>query len=132
MLRLADSLRRRGKLDQAQPWWRKAAAKAGNTRAMTNLSKLLMLRGEPAEAEPWARNAAVLGDIGAMNLLGCILLQRGEPAEAQTWWRKAAHAGNTNAANNLLAFIKAKSEAGEDALRKVIDVQWDQANEAAL
>jgi TPR repeat protein len=92
---------------------------------MTNLGLLrLHMRGEVPEAEAWSRKAADAGDAGAMNLLGAILLGRGEPAGAETWWRKAVQAGDTHAVSNLLGLIKAKGEAGEDKLRKVVEVQW--------
>jgi TPR repeat protein len=118
-------LRRRGQLDEAETWWRRAA-EAGNTAAMANLGNLLMLRGELAQADAWSRRAAEAGETSGMNILGAILVQRSQPAEAEVWFRKAARAGDPLAVNNLLGLLKVKREIGEDGLRKVVDVVWDE------
>ena len=54
---LAGLLKRRGAVDEAEAWYRRAATEHGIWQAMVNLATLLNQRGEAAKAEDWLRQA---------------------------------------------------------------------------
>ncbi|MFE7722743.1 serine/threonine-protein kinase [Nocardia rhizosphaerihabitans] len=91
MYSLGVLLHNRGKLTDAETWYRKAADN-GHTDAMVYLGNLLRNRGKPTDAETWYRKAADNGDATAMNDLANLLRNRGEHREAETWYQRAANA----------------------------------------
>ncbi len=76
MYNLAVVLGESGRQEEAETWYRKAAA-TGHPQATNNLGNLLAATGRPEEAETWYRKAAATGDPSAMRNLGRLL---GPPA----------------------------------------------------
>jgi TPR repeat protein len=89
-------LAQQGRIEEAEQWWRKAAA-AGDHAAEFELGILLIHRGELGEAEHWLRQAATIGHHAAEYNLGMLRQQRGDLDEAEHWYRKAAAAGERDA-----------------------------------
>jgi tetratricopeptide (TPR) repeat protein len=100
MASLGVLLYKRGDIDEAEPWYRRAA-EAGNTYAMTNLGILLNERGDTDEAEVWYRRASEVGHVTAMYGLGILLKNRGDLDEAEAWHRRATEAGSTDSMFSL-------------------------------
>ena len=105
MSHLGVLLQRRGRLEEAEAWYRRAAnashAEAGGREVMTHLGVLLQRRGRLEEAEAWYRRAAKARDREAMTHLGVLLQRRGRPEEAEAWYRRAASAGHGEAMHRL-------------------------------
>lgn len=83
----------------------RAAAEAGDPRAMHRLAVILTGRDHLFAAELWYRRAAAEGIADAMYDLAGILAGRGEFVAAESWYRKAADAGNTDAVAALAASL---------------------------
>ncbi|MFF7161749.1 tetratricopeptide repeat protein [Streptomyces sp. NPDC008086] len=68
MVRLAALLNRRGRTDEAEPWYRRAAETGGDETALY-LARFLHRLGATDEAESWYRQAAgvVPGDLAAVH-----------------------------------------------------------------
>ena len=81
MTHLGVLLQRRGRSEEAEAWYRRAAnaghAEAGGREVMTHLGVLLQRRGRLEEAEAWYRRAAKARDREAMTHLGVLLQRRG-------------------------------------------------------
>ncbi|MEV6071868.1 serine/threonine-protein kinase [Nocardia sp. NPDC052001] len=112
MLKLGNLFYERGRLAEAETWYRKVID-AGDTRAMNNLAIVLQKRGELTEAETWYRKAIATGDINAMTNFGGLLYEQGELTEAETWHRKAIDAGHVNAMTNLGNVLRKRGELTE-------------------
>ena len=97
---LAVVLGESGRQEEAETWYRKAAA-TGHPQATNNLGNLLAATGRPEEAETWYRKAAATGDPSAMRNLGRLLETTGRQEEAETWYRQAASVNDLTAINSL-------------------------------
>jgi Flp pilus assembly protein TadD len=64
MFLLGGILEQRGRTDEAETWWRRAAD-AGHPGAMSGLAYLLAMAGRVDAAETWRRRAAAAGEPGA-------------------------------------------------------------------
>jgi Flp pilus assembly protein TadD len=91
----------RGRVDEAEEWYRRAA-EAGSPEAMNNLGAVVERRDAGA-AEEWYRRAAGVGQPAAMTNLAGLLAGRGEIEEAAAWYRRAAGAGEPHAIDALAA-----------------------------
>ncbi|MEV7001726.1 tetratricopeptide repeat protein [Streptomyces sp. NPDC093982] len=92
-------LRDRGRLTEAENWFRRAA-EAENTHGAILLGPLVRDRDELAEADRLFRGAAEAGDADAANNLGHLLAERGDLDEAETWFHRSATSGNPVGAQN--------------------------------
>ena len=110
-------LQRRGKLAEAETWYRRAVnaghADVGDREVMTRLGVLLQRRGELEEAETWYRRAAKARDREAMTHLGVLLQRRGKLGEAETWYRRAANAGHGEAMHSLGVLLQQRGRLEE-------------------
>lgn len=79
---LAD---KRGRVAEAESWWRKAAD-AGLGDAAANLGVLLAKQARMAEA--WHRRAVDAGHPNAADNLAILRAQRDHAAAAGPWWRR--------------------------------------------
>ncbi|WP_369036907.1 tetratricopeptide repeat protein [Streptomyces adonidis] len=132
----------------------RAAAEAGDGRAMFELGELEEDLGEKGEAEKWFRRAAEIGHVEAAGRLGRLLAERGEQKEAvpflevaagggaswaalelgqihsnrtEHWLREAAEAGDMEAAHRLGELHMGKAGGESEAMRWCL-----KANEAGV
>ncbi|MEV5149170.1 hypothetical protein AB0L14_33450 [Streptomyces sp. NPDC052727] len=94
----AESLTRRGQLDQALPWWEKAAGE-GDAQAARTLAIVHRDRWDFAEAERWYRTAADR-DGGCAFGLATLLAEAGDPAAAEEWYARGAELGSVECLTN--------------------------------
>ncbi|UIX33515.1 hypothetical protein [Streptomyces sp. GQFP] len=88
----------------------RAAAEAGEGRALFNLGLLAESMKESEEAEAWFRRAAEAGLAGAAGRLGQLLVKRGDRREAEPFLEMAAEAGDRLAAVLLGGLLADRSE----------------------
>lgn len=88
----------------------RAAAEAGDGRAMLDLGRLAESLEEREEAEAWFRRAAEAGLVGAAGRLGQLLVKRGDHREAEPFLETAAEAGDRLAAVLLGRLLADRSE----------------------
>ncbi len=87
-----------GHLDEAEDWYRQAAA-SGDAEEKCSLAHFLYKhRGKLAEAEIWWRRAAEAGDADANTSLGRLSMKRGDLASAERWFHAAVEAGDLGGA----------------------------------
>ncbi|NGO74656.1 sel1 repeat family protein [Streptomyces sp. YC504] len=94
----ATFLGKNGRMDQALPWWARAAAD-GDADAARTLAICHKDRWEFAEAERWYRSAADR-DGGCAFGLGTLLKEAGDPDGAQEWYARGAALGNVQCLTN--------------------------------
>ena len=120
MLNLGVMLAETRRQEEAETWYRKAAA-AGVDAAMNNLGNLPTETGRREEAQTWYQKAATIGNAHAMYGLGLFLLEEtSQQEEAASWCRKAAAAGETNAMFSLavLLAVTGRQEEAEGSYRQ--------------
>ena len=93
-------LQQRGRLEEAETWYRRAA-EAGDGRAMHNLGVLLGLRGELGEADTWYRRAAEAAIPRRWSTWGRGLWSGASGMRRQLWYGRAANAGHAEAMFSL-------------------------------
>ena len=110
---------------------RRAAAAAGDARAMYELGNQLSQAGETEEAETWYRRAAEAGEVGAMVNLGSLLAMRGDLDSARKWHREAADRGDVPTVRYLGSEARQRGDLAEaeELLRRASDggdmtAQW--------
>ncbi|WP_157183897.1 SAV_2336 N-terminal domain-related protein, partial [Nocardia takedensis] len=64
------------------------AARAGNSRAMDHVGRLLLAAGEADKAETWFRRAAYAGDLSGLKHLGQLLVERGAVTSLEDLYRE--------------------------------------------
>jgi TPR repeat protein len=103
-----------GRLDDALPWFRKAA-EAGDVVAMTDLGVALARQGDLEASRAWTRRAAEAGSTTAMLNLAGRLFVDGDTEQARQWAERAAHTGDATAALGA-AWLAAKDQRPDDAI----------------
>jgi len=104
----AELLTERGQLDEALPWWARAAD-AGDADASRTLAICHKDRGEFAEAERWYRTAADR-DGGCAFGLARLLQEAGDPAGAEEWYGRGAALGSVSCTTNGAMMLAARGE----------------------
>lgn len=122
MMRLGTLLRRRGNLDEAH-WWYRKAADAGQVAALRHLGVLAAARNEHDRAETWFRRAIEAGHHQAMRPLAEVREAAGDLTGAQTWYRAAVAAGDLDAYRALGMFLCRQGELAEaeTLLRRAVE-----------
>ncbi|AEM87258.1 hypothetical protein Strvi_7935 [Streptomyces violaceusniger Tu 4113] len=104
----AELLTGEGRLDEALPWWARAAD-AGDADASRTLAICHKDRGEFAEAERWYRTAADR-DGGCAFGLARLLHEAGDTAGAETWYEHGAALGSVECTTNGAVLLAARGE----------------------
>ncbi|WNE96580.1 sel1 repeat family protein [Streptomyces luomodiensis] len=104
----AELLTERDRLDEALPWWARAAD-AGDADASRTLAICHKDRGEFAEAERWYRTAADR-DGGCAFGLARLLQEAGDTAGAETWYAHGAALGSVECKTNGAVLLAARGE----------------------
>ena len=104
----AELLTERGQLDEALPWWARAAD-AGDADASRTLAICHQDRGDFAEAERWYRTAADR-DGGCAFGLARLLQEAGDPAGAEEWYGRGAALGSVACATSGAMMLAARGE----------------------
>ena len=108
MMALADRFDKQGRSQDAEYWFRQAAACDFilARHAMITLANRAERAGFSAEATHWYRQAALAGDSSTMWILANRLEQAGERAEAEQWRRRALEAGSHFAVSAAIEEIR--------------------------
>ena len=104
----AELLTGRGQLDEALPWWARAAD-AGDADASRRLATCHRGRGDFAEAERWFRTAADR-DAGCALGLARLLREAGDPAGAEEWYGRGAALGSVACKTDGAMMLAARGE----------------------
>jgi TPR repeat protein len=118
MCEMARARVAQGKLDEAEIWYRRAAAaEPGGPHGSQAEFELAVLldegRGRVSEAEGWYRRSAEHGRPEAMLNLGTVLEARGEDGEAERWYHKALAMGYLFAEVNLGTLHRRRGDLAE-------------------
>ncbi|WP_240529223.1 sel1 repeat family protein [Streptomyces antioxidans] len=114
----AELLTGRGRLDEALPWWARAAD-AGDADASRALAICHKDRGEFAEAERWYRTAADR-DGGCAFGLARLLHEAGDTAGAERWYEHGAALGSVECKTNGAVLLAARG-AWDTALERLAE-----------
>ncbi|MGW9555462.1 tetratricopeptide repeat protein [Nocardiopsis sp. NPDC055551] len=90
----------KGLIDEAEEWYKKAAA-AGNTNSLVNLGSIMAERGDYALAEDFYQQAVTAGNSTAFFHLGLMFDKKGNKKEAEAFYRRAIENGSTKASGLL-------------------------------
>ncbi|MEU9965656.1 SEL1-like repeat protein [Streptomyces malaysiensis] len=104
----AEHLTGLGRLDEALPWWARAAD-TGDADASRTLAICHKDRGEFAESERWYRTAADR-DGGCAFGLARLLHEAGDSAGAETWYEHGAALGSVECKTNGAVLLAARGE----------------------
>ncbi|MGW0712927.1 tetratricopeptide repeat protein [Streptomyces sp. NPDC002643] len=110
----AELLTKKRRVDEALPWWEKAAVEEGDAYAARTLAIVHKDRWDFEEAERWYRSAADR-DGGCAFGLATLLKEAGDAAGAEEWYARGAELGSVECLTNG-AVLRAR-ERGE----------WDEA-----
>lgn len=105
MYRLGKLLKKSGRIDEAEHWFRRAADD-DHPGALFNLGKLFQERGQRDKAEVWFRRAAEAGHPDALFSLWRLVQESGRKEEAERWLRRAADAGHPDALFSLAKLVQ--------------------------
>lgn len=98
---LASTLRKTGRLEEAETLYRSTIDQSGDEYAIFNLANLLSEMGRHKEAEPLYRRSMETGFKYAKNNLALTLEKLGRPEESEQLFQSAAADGDTRAMANL-------------------------------
>jgi tetratricopeptide (TPR) repeat protein len=118
----AELLTGRGQLDEALPWWARAAD-AGDADASRTLAICHRDRGDFAEAERWYRTAADR-DGGCAFGLARLLQEAGDPAGAEEWYGRGAALGSARCKTSGAVMLAARGE-WDTALERLAEASAD-------
>ncbi|MEU7370012.1 sel1 repeat family protein [Streptomyces hygroscopicus] len=124
----AELLTGRGRLDEALPWWARAAD-AGDADASRTLAICHKDRGEFAEAERWYRTAADR-DGGCAFGLARLLQEAGDAAGAEKWYERGAALGSVECKTNGAVMLAARG-AWDTALERLAEASAEGDETAA-
>lgn len=124
----AELLTGRGRLDEALPWWARAAD-AGDADASRTLAICHKDRGEFAEAERWYRTAADR-DGGCAFGLARLLQEAGDTAGAERWYEHGAALGSVECKTNGAVLLAARG-AWDTALERLAEASAEGDDVAA-
>ncbi|GDY53650.1 hypothetical protein SVIO_042730 [Streptomyces violaceusniger] len=117
-----------GRLDEALPWWARAAD-AGDADASRTLAICHKDRGEFAEAERWYRTAADR-DGGCAFGLARLLQEAGDTAGAERWYAHGAALGSVECKTNGAVLLAARG-AWDTALERLAEASAEGDDVAA-
>ncbi|WP_461036256.1 tetratricopeptide repeat protein [Streptomyces mayteni] len=113
----AQLLTERGQLEEALPWWEKAAVAEGDAKAARTLAIVHKDRWEFEEAERWYRTAADR-DGGCAFGLATLLKEAGDEAGAREWYARGAELGSVECLTNGAVRLAAQG-AWDEALTRL-------------
>ncbi|MGX1131990.1 TPR repeat protein [Streptomyces glaucescens] len=127
----AELLTKQGQVDQALPWWEKAADE-GDAQAARTLAIVHRDRWDFAEAERWYRSAADR-DGGCAFGLATLLEEAGDHAGAWEWYERGAELGSVECLTNGAVRLARRGE-WDEAVRRLeeADEQGDHVAYHAL
>ncbi len=124
----AELLTGLGRLDEALPWWARAAD-AGDADASRTLAICHKDRGEFADAERWYRTAADR-DGGCAFGLARLLQEAGDTAGAERWYEHGAALGSVECKTNGAVLLAARG-AWDTALERLAEASAEGDDVAA-
>ncbi|MBL1098121.1 tetratricopeptide repeat protein [Streptomyces coffeae] len=124
----AEHLTGQGLLDEALPWWARAAD-AGDPHASRTLAICHKDRGDFAEAERWYRTAAER-DGGCAFGLARLLEESGDTAGAEEWYGRGAELGSVQCKTNGAVMLAARGE-WDTALERLAEAS-DEGDDVAV
>ncbi|TQE19301.1 sel1 repeat family protein [Streptomyces ipomoeae] len=104
----AELLTEQGQVDEALPWWEKAAEE-GDAEATRTLAIVHKDRWEFEEAERWYRSAAER-DGGCAFGLATLLKEAGDLAGAEEWYARGAELGSVECLTNGAVMLAGRGE----------------------
>jgi TPR repeat protein len=113
--RYAELLTRRGQVDEALPWWERAAGE-GDAQAARTLAIVHRDRWDFARAERWYRVAADR-DGGCAFGLATLKEEAGDLAAAREWYERGAAAGSVECLTNGALLLAGRGEWDEALAR---------------